>query len=309
MTAALLVAGFASVPTPTSANKAPVHKKAVRAKSAAVAHVRYIKRGLTVRAPKRPAHKGHKKEALYSAYFLHTGTKEKASLQFGDGSLLSINERTDAELRSPDVTFVKSGEVDQQLRPGTSHKIQTATAVAAAIGTEVDVKVVPCKKGRCAGGSKTIITVVEGAVEVSNAHGTQVVKTDQRTVVQPNSAPTPPKQADGQTATVWTHEVPPPAKPIGQNAALDSNGGGLVGYSSQLDSPDHLWDASNVIDGNLATGWQSAPGLVAGQWVKVAFAGGRTYAVPAVVLDCAATHGKDPRNQLKDFQIRVSTAG
>src|SRR5947209_12097267 len=111
------------------------------AASAAIAHVRYIHRGLSVQAPHRHAGRGKVKQALYSRYALQTTRQQVASVNFRDGTLLHLNQLTNAVLRSPAVTRVTGGEVVEQVVPGTRHQVQTSAAVASAVGTEFDVQV------------------------------------------------------------------------------------------------------------------------------------------------------------------------
>ncbi len=54
-------------------------------------------------------------------------------------------------------------------------------------------------------------------------------------------------------------------------------------------------------------GWASGAGETTNQWVKLELPHGRLHTVRAVVIDPAATHGQDAANDLKDFEIRVST--
>ena len=283
-------------------------------RSVAIAQVRWIHRGLTIQPPHgRPA-RGKIKQPLYSADSLRTGASQRASISFRDGTMLHLNQRTDAVLRSPHLTYVQKGEADEVLAPGTNHQIQTATAVAAAIGTEFDVRI---KKAR------SIFIVVEGALLVENAKGSVLVKTNQETSVAAGKPPTSPAPVDAGAATSWTDSIPPSPLPPGENVALDANGGMVVAYSSQAAAttartyrahaaPDQTpgrWDARFINDGRLDHGWASAQGQVANQWVKLGFRDGRTYPVEAVALDPAATQGHLPSSDLKDFVILVSTTG
>lgn len=273
-----------------------------------LAVVRYIKRGLTVTPPRhRPEH-GRPRQKLYSKYRLHTGAAQVASIRFHDGTILSMNERTDAVLRSPSVTYVQSGEVDQKLQPGSNHEIQTATAVAAAIGTEMDIKVEPCQTAGCTGPT-TVVKVIEGAVKVSNLQGSTVVTTHEQTSVSAGQAPPPPQQVTTSQQPVWQKTVPPPAKPVGGNAALAANGGRIAGFSSEAPSSDGRWAATKLIDGDPATGWFAQEPPENHPWVQVGFSGGRTHTINAVVLACKAAPGVDTSDIIKEFGILTSSTG
>ena len=200
-------------------------------------------------------------------------------------------------LRSASITQVKQGEVAEQVVPGTAHRIQTASAVASAIGTLFDVQV---KAG------VTIITVVEGAVLVTTPHGSVVVTSGEQVRVRKGKAPGKPSAVDAQAATAWTDPIPPPGQPIGLNIALAANGGSVYAGSSQRGDPGHAFDPQNANDGRLDRGWQSAPGQISNQWLRVRFQGSQPYVITAIILDCAATGGQDGGNALKDFSVEAS---
>lgn len=273
-------------------------------KSRPLGKVRYILHGLGVQPPRKHTVKGKRNEPLYTRYVLDTKRHQKASVGFRDGTLLHLNQLTDAVLRSPSLTQVKSGEVEEQVVPGTSHQIRTAAAVASAIGTIFDVKVK--KKGKK---QVTIITVVEGAVLVKTKHGRVMVKSGEQTRVKKGKAPSTPVPVNAAAVTNWTAPIPPPAVPLGLNIALDANGGNIYQWSSQRDSPDHSFDSSNANDGSLDRGWQSAAGQTSNQALWLRFQGLHPYTITSIFLDCAATGGQAAANDAKDFEVKVSTAG
>ncbi len=276
-----------------------------------LASVHYIKHGLTVLPPHQKKQKGKVKEALFNNYGLRTQAKQMASINFRDGTLLHINQRTDLVLRSPTATGLRSGEVNEVMVPGTNHKIQTASATASAIGTIFDVRF-----------RKKVMTVivVEGAVMVKSKKGTVIVKSGQETTVKVGGKPAAPKPVNAVAAVTWTKSIPPGPAPVQSNIALDANGGQIVGFSSSASSSSvrsHLrrtgataatWFPANLIDGRLDTGWTSAPGKNTAQWVQVAFKDGALFTVSEVIIDNAATGGDPGADSLKDFTIRVSTA-
>jgi hypothetical protein len=282
-------------------------------KKGSVASVRYIRRGLSVTPPHKPRQKGKVRMSLYSAYDLQTAARQMASINFADGTLLHMNQRTDAVLRSASVTAVKQGEIAQVVVPGTNHRVQTAAAVASAVGTIFDVRY-----------RKKIMTVIviEGAVLVSDKKGSVVVKSGQETTVKKGKAPSAPKIVDAAAAITWINPIPPAPGPPLMNIALDANGGTVVEASSQAAAPPPLrrhvhgeaapatpWDARNIIDGRLDTGWSSASGQSKAQWVKLAFANLGTYPVTEVLIDPAASGGHPAANDLDNFTIKVSTTG
>lgn len=118
----------------------PNQESGVLAATPALGHVHYIHRGLTVRPPRRKPSKGNVRQALFAAYALQTRSLQRASISFADGTILHIDQQTNAVLRSTSLTMVRHGQVDEVVSPGTSHTVQTAAA-AAAIGTNFDVKV------------------------------------------------------------------------------------------------------------------------------------------------------------------------
>jgi hypothetical protein len=300
----LLLAAFAaafSVSVPTG--KLPVAHAAgaARSCSGALAQVRFIHLGLKVAPPKRSYAKGHVRQKLAARYALRTLTRQKASVCFRDGSILDINQRTDAVLNDPAHTVVHRGEVDQQVMPGSNHTVRTAEAVASAIGTQFDVL-------RRPGISEFV--VVEGAILVRSKKGSVIVKTGEQTTVKKGHAPSAPVATDARAATAWDRSIPPPATPIPENIALDANGGGVVGSSSKNPSSSTSGPASNnpsfLQDGNLNTSWETDSGTTTG-WVKISFAHNAAYLLTAVMLDCAAAGGDQTRD-LKNFEILTSNS-
>ena len=265
-----------------------------------VAQVAFISGGLFVQPPHQKRMKGKKQMPLYNKYFLQTLVKERASIKFRDGTTLNMNQRTDAVLSSPHVTYVRKGEVYQSLSPGSNHRVQTATAIAAAIGTKFDVKVVT-------GG--TFFIVVKGVLRVKNSLGQQIVKTNQESIVVPKQPPGAPQPVDATKSTTWSNGIPTPD--LGENLALDANGGKVVDFSSQYTgaSQGDVWYAYHLIDGRLDLGWESASGHPANQWVKILLAGHKVSQIAKVLIDPGATQGDPVSSDLKDFEIRVSTTG
>lgn len=211
--AVLLAAVSPAFPTAAAASLSS-HPASARHKARThhqVAQVHFIYRGLFVWPPHHRRSHGKVRMPLFDQYFLQTLEKERASLHFGDGTTLYMNQRTDVVLRSPHLTLVRQGEVDEVVHQGTNHKVQTATAVAAAVGTNFDVRVV--RRG-------TYFIVAHGALQVSNAKGTVIVQANQETFVTRHHAPRPPQLVDAQTAIRWTRLMPPAR--LVQTVAVDT---------------------------------------------------------------------------------------
>jgi sorbitol-specific phosphotransferase system component IIA len=176
------------------------HAKRVAA-PARLARVRYIDHGLAVQPPKKRLQKGKVNQSLFAQYVLRTMAQQRASIAFQDGSALLMNQRTDAVLRSPSVTYVNKGEVQQIVMPGTKHQVKTNSAVASAIGTNFDINVTS---------AGTVITVVSGVVKVKNAQGSVQLTKNQQTTVAPGKAPAPPVAVNAPALVGWSAGLPAP---------------------------------------------------------------------------------------------------
>lgn len=297
---AMLIGSAAAASPPAAASSLLASRPAARA-AGSIAKVRAIKRGLAVAPPRRRFVRGKVKQRLFPKYALRTGPKQLASVAFVDGTILHLNQRTDAVLRSPAVTFVSRGEVDQIVQPGTDHRITTAVATASAIGTEFDT--------RCSGRAKRercSFVVVEGVIQVTGRGTTVTVKTGEVTTVRSGQAPTPPKPVDASSRVAWTRPLPPPPPTLGENIALDANGGSVVASSTRAGG---TFAAGNLIDGDLVTGWQSAAGVTQGATLTFAFARGAVYRILGIVIDPAAGGGQAASNDLKQFTVSTSRDG
>jgi sugar lactone lactonase YvrE len=278
------------------ASMATVRAAVSPAPASAVAQVRYIYRGLGVQPPHQGRRSGKMHDPLYNQYGLQTQSNQKASIGFTDGTVLHLNQDTDAILSSPHQTTVKSGEVAEYLAAGTNHRVQTPAAVASAIGTTYNVEVV---------GNTTTFVVLHGALQVANAKGAVVVKSNHQSTVVTNQAPEPPVPADAKAVFAWTAGIPTPD--LGEDVALDANGGQVLSESSQREGPGDSGHASHIDDGSLSQGWQSAQGKTSNQSVTVGFLGGNFYRISDVIIDPAATGGDRASEDLKDFAIKVSS--
>jgi hypothetical protein len=275
-----------------------VPRGASAARVTTLANVTFIDRGLGVQPPRRPVHSGKVKMPLFTEYGLRTAVKERAAIGFRDGTTMHMNAVTDAVLTDPHVIHVKNGEIALYLKPGSNHTVQTQAAVATAIGTVYDLVIHK---------DDSTYIVVHGALQVTNKFGTVVAKTNQQTTAGPDHAPTTPKHVNGAAAIGWTAGMP--RKDLGENMALDADGGQIAGFSSQDVGVGHRWDVHFINDGLVQKGWRSAPGKTKNQWVKFAFSGGRTYRVTDVIIDPAATGGNPPASDVRQFELRLSITG
>ena len=200
--AVALWAGTASVfPVPLDA----------RAADQPLASVRFILRGLTVTPPHAAASRATINQPLFKQYSMLTAANQKASIGFRDGTVLHMNQRTDAVLRSPTLTFVRRGEVSEIEGAGLKHTISTATAVASALGTVFDVRITP--PGPSAGRpvlppGTTTVSVVTGVVRVSNGYGSVRVPAGRWTHVRPGQAPTRPTAHNAGADIRWATGLP-----------------------------------------------------------------------------------------------------
>lgn len=262
----------------------------------ALAQVHYIYRQLAVEPPHRGRVPGRVKMPLFTQYDLLTGAGDKASYRFRDGTTVKMNEATDALLASSYVTLVQHGEVAQYVAPGTRHLIVTRAGLAGSIGTVYDVKVV---------GNTSTFVVLRGSLQVTNASGSVVIKRNQQTVVTQHRTPGRPTPVDAEAVFAWADQIPTPD--LGEDVALDGNGGKILRVSSQRSNP--RWHAGHLIDGLRSLGWESASGRVQGESVTIGFSPSRLYRIFEVILDPASTGGDSPTMDLKDFEIRVSSTG
>jgi F5/8 type C domain/FecR protein len=327
----LMVASLAAILVSPSVHASPSRSTSHK-KAGTLGKVVAIQNGLTVQPPHQRPAAGKTKQTLGVQYFLRTKPQQRAAVRFNDGTYLYINQRTDLLLASPLVTTVTSGEVSEVLQPGTIHKVQTASAIAAALGTRFDVREVRIRVGEQKRGPKkkgklgkvverTIIVVVEGALIVESPQhpGQKVtVRKNQQTIVEQGKKPTKPTAVDAQKVVTWAKSLPiPKAEKV--NIALADNGGkavaasstsltatALAGEAHQTVSP---WDKKFAVDGTLDRGWASAKGRIKGEWLKLQFNGHAVYSVSGVAIDPAATSGLPANDATRHFEVWTSLSG
>lgn len=203
----ILSAGILASVAPTDTNAAP--------NRAQVGSIRAIHRGLSVAPPHRVLHHGRVGDPLFGAYRALTAQSQRATLRFLDGSFLDMNERTDIVIRSANLTLLRSGEI-AMADHGAHHRVETATAVAGAMGTTFDVRISAATGGAYPGTTSTFppgtttVSVVAGNVVVSNPYGRQIVHAGEWTHVAPGKPPTRPTRHNARGDVVWTSGLPLP---------------------------------------------------------------------------------------------------
>ncbi|MBV9280385.1 MAG: discoidin domain-containing protein, partial [Chloroflexi bacterium] len=242
---------------------------------------------------------------------LLTGAGQLAPITLSDGAILPLNQETQARLTSLHQPVAGKGEVMETAAPGLAQSVGTPTASVKSMGATFDVKVSP---------NQGLVTVIQGVVAVTGKGNTVTVKTNQQVAIPANQTPRAPVTVDAAQTAAWTSAIPAPTQSIPENVALDANGGQVVGYSSQrpgqgshaLRAGSRLaaaspWAATYINDGRLDRGWESAPNQTNDQYVKLAFRGQATASITGVYIDPSATNGDPSADDLRDFEIRVST--
>src|SRR6266496_2950320 len=103
ITALAVLVSVTALLLPRSLDARRAHQPAAVSSACPVslAQIRFIKGGVIVQPPKKKAGKGKVKQKLYNQYLLRTGPNQKSSICFKDGTVLHLNQRTDAVLKSP----------------------------------------------------------------------------------------------------------------------------------------------------------------------------------------------------------------
>lgn len=184
-----------------------------------VAMVHTIRGGLTVVPPRAPRERARINQPLFAAYGLRTAASQRASLALRDRSVLFLNQYSDLTLRSPSRIDLARGEVAVTDAPGTRHRIVTATAIAAAVGTIFDVFITPRsptfaprplrETTTTFPAGTTTVSVVTGTVVVSNQFGTVTVLPGHWTHVAPGTVPTQPTRHHARNDVAWRRVLLP----------------------------------------------------------------------------------------------------
>jgi tetratricopeptide (TPR) repeat protein len=138
---------------------------------------------------------------------LRTGEDSRAAVQFGDSSILRIDELTEEEILPPQVASTKP---TMDLKQGSAYffsreksreiRVQTPAANGAIRGTEFVVTV-------AANGSVSF-TVLDGEVEISNSQGSTLAQSGERADVQPGNIPTKTPVTNAIDSVQWCFYYP-----------------------------------------------------------------------------------------------------
>ena len=138
---------------------------------------------------------------------LRTGEDSRAAVQFGDSSILRIDELTEEEILPPQVASTKP---TMDLKQGSAYffsreksreiHVQTPAANGAIRGTEFVVTV-------DANGSASF-TILDGEVEISNSQGSVSVQSGERAEIQPGGTPTKTAVSNAMDSVQWCFYYP-----------------------------------------------------------------------------------------------------
>ena len=138
---------------------------------------------------------------------LRTGEDSRAAVQFGDSSVLRIDELTEEEILPPQVANSKP---TLNLKQGSAYffsrekareiHVQTPAANGAIRGTEFVVAV--------AADGSTTFTIIDGEVEISNSQGSVLAQSGERAEIQPSGGPTKAEVTDAIDSAQWCFYYP-----------------------------------------------------------------------------------------------------
>ena len=146
-------------------------------------------------------------QALAAKDRVRTGPASRASILYSDQTLHRVGERSEVEILPPagtgsGVVNILSGQSYFTTRtPKDFGRVQTPTVTAAIKGTEFGVEV--------AEGGTTIVTMIEGTVEASNAYGSVTVSGGEQAVAEPGKAPQRRIIVRPRDAVAWSFYYPP----------------------------------------------------------------------------------------------------
>src|SRR5947207_2431712 len=138
---------------------------------------------------------------------LRTGEDSRAAVQFGDSSILRIDELTEEEILPPQVASTKP---TMDLKQGTAYffsreksreiHVQTPAANGAIRGTEFVVAV--------AANGATSYTILDGEVEISNSQGSVSVQSGERAEIEPGGSPAKSPVTNAIDSVQWCFHYP-----------------------------------------------------------------------------------------------------
>ena len=138
---------------------------------------------------------------------LRTGEDSRAAVEFGDASVLRIDELTEEEILPPQVASAKP---TLNLKQGSAYffsreksreiHVQTPAADGAIRGTEFVVDV--------AANGSAAFTVLDGEVEISNSQGSVSVQSGERADVQPGGMPAKAAVTNAMDSVQWCFYYP-----------------------------------------------------------------------------------------------------
>ena len=138
---------------------------------------------------------------------LRTGEDSRAAVQFGDSSIVRIDELTEEEILPPQTASTKP---TMDLKQGSAYffsreksreiRVQTPAANGSIRGTEFVVTV-------DANGSASF-TILDGEVEISNPQGSVSVQSGERAEIQPGGTPAKTAVSNAMDSVQWCFYYP-----------------------------------------------------------------------------------------------------
>ena len=139
---------------------------------------------------------------------LRTGEDSRAAVQFGDSSILRMDELTEEEILPP--AQVAGAKPTMDLKQGTAYffsreksreiHVQTPAANGAIRGTEFVVAV--------AANGATSYTILDGEVEISNSQGSVSVQSGERAEIEPGGSPAKSPVTNAIDSVQWCFHYP-----------------------------------------------------------------------------------------------------
>ncbi|KAF5408487.1 MAG: Tetratricopeptide repeat protein [Candidatus Udaeobacter sp.] len=138
---------------------------------------------------------------------LRTGEDSRAAVQFGDSSILRIDELTEEEILPPQVASAKP---TMDLKQGSAYffsreksreiHVQTPAANGAIRGTEFVITV--------AANGSTSFTILDGEVEIANPQGSIIVQSGERSEIEPGAKPVKTPVTNAIDSAQWCFYYP-----------------------------------------------------------------------------------------------------